>query len=69
MTREQASAIEAEIQRAAEDHLQARDASTAMSYYTDDVIAVSNNKLFPSYKRLAEDVRSYYEILKRVDYA
>ncbi len=68
-SKSQFSKIETEIKQAAIDHLNSKDASTALSHFTKDVIAVSNNKLFPSYDTLAEDVKVYYNILKEVNYA
>lgn len=61
--------IEAEIRHAATDHLNAKDADTALGHFTKDVLAVSNMKLFPSYEELAEDVKAYYNILREVDLA
>ena len=61
--------IKAEVKQAAIDHLNTKDAETALSHFADDVIAVSNDKLFPSFEALAEDVRAYYEILKEVNFA
>ncbi len=65
----QVAQIEAEVKQAAIDHLNTKDAETALSYYADEVIAVSNDKLFPSKEVLAEDVRAYYEILEEVNLA
>jgi ketosteroid isomerase-like protein len=61
--------INSEIKRAALDHLHAKDAKEALDHFTNDVVAVSNEKLFPSFQALAEDVKAYYEILKEVRYA
>jgi ketosteroid isomerase-like protein len=41
----------------------------AASHFTEDVIAVSNTKLFPSFEMLAADVKAYYNILKEVNLA
>lgn len=60
------SAVEVEVRRAAAVHLQARDAATALRHFTDDVIAVSNDRLF-SHDSLASDVREFYGILKEVN--
>jgi len=51
------------------EHLNAKDADTAMSRFTEDVTAMSNDKLFGSFEELAEDVRAYYNILKEVNLA
>lgn len=61
--------IEAEVRQAAIEHLNAKDATTALSHFTEDVIAVSNVQLFQSYEALAEDVKAYYDILKEVHLA
>lgn len=65
----QVSQIKAEVEQAAFEHLNAKDAETALSHFADDVIAVSNDRLFPSFESLAEDVRAYYEILEEVNLA
>jgi ketosteroid isomerase-like protein len=61
--------LKAEVEQAAIDHLNTKDADTALSHFTDDIIAVSNDKLFPSFEALAEDVRAYYAVLKEVNCA
>ena len=69
LTENQLIQIKAEIKQAAMDHLNAKDASEALSHFTEDIIAVSNDKLFPSFETLAEDVKAYYRILKEVNLA
>ena len=61
--------IRAEVERAATAHLHAKDAKTALSHCTDDVVAVSNTDLFPSRESLAVDIGEYYRSLKHVTYA
>ena len=61
--------IKAEVKQAAVDHLNAKDSATALSHYTENVIAVSNVKIFPTFEALAEDVKAYYNILKEVNLA
>lgn len=61
--------IKAEVEQAATTHLHAKDAETALSHFTDDVLAVSNGKLFPSRESLAADIGEYYKILKKVNHA
>jgi len=61
--------IKAEVKQAAIDHLNTTDAATAISHYTEDVIAISNDKLFPSLETLSEDIKAYYDILKEVNLA
>ncbi|MCK4560684.1 MAG: nuclear transport factor 2 family protein [Calditrichia bacterium] len=58
-----------EIKQAAIDHLNTNSAKEALSHFTNDIVAVSNDKFFTSYDSLAEDVNRYYEILKEVNYA
>ncbi|MFQ5825156.1 MAG: YybH family protein [bacterium] len=69
LSESQTAKIEAEVKQAAIDHLNAKDATTALSHFTENVIAVSNVKLFPSFEKLAEDVKAYYNILKEVNLA
>ena len=69
LSESQVAQIEAEIKQAAIDHLNTKDTDTALSHFADDIIAVSNDKLFPSLEKLSEDVRAYYKILKEVNLA
>jgi len=69
LSESQIAQIKAEVKQAAIDHLNTKDADTALSHLADDVIAVSNDKLFSSFEALAEDVRAYYEILEEVNLA
>jgi ketosteroid isomerase-like protein len=61
--------IIAEIKQAAIDHLNSKSAEEALSHFTKDIVAVSNEKLFSSYEALEKDVRDYYKILKKINYA
>ncbi len=65
----QISRIKEEIERLAEDHLKAGDAASALSHYSENVTAVSNQKIYSSFEALAVDIKSYYSILKKVDLA
>jgi ketosteroid isomerase-like protein len=69
LSESQVAQIEAEVKRAAVDHLNTKDVETALSHFTDDIIAVSNDQFFPSFEALVEDVRAYYEILEEVNFA
>jgi ketosteroid isomerase-like protein len=69
LSESQIAQIKAEVKQTAIDHLNTKDADTALSHFTEDIIAVSNDRLFPSFEALAEDVRAYYEILKEVNSA
>ena len=57
------------VEQAAIDHLNAKDATTVLNNYTKDVLAASNEQLYTSSERLAEDIKAYYSILKQVDFA
>ena len=61
--------IKAHIQQAAIDHLSSKTAEEALSHFTRDIVAVSNERLFSSYKELEQDVMEYYKILKKINYA
>ena len=61
--------LKAQIMQAATDHLHAKSALEALSHFTKDIVAVSNDKLFSSFEALAEDVTGFYEILKKVNLA
>ena len=69
LTMNQITRIKAEVEKAATQHLNAHDVNTALSHFTDDIIAVSNVNLFPSRESLAAEVREYYKILKKVNHA
>lgn len=60
--------IKKEIKKAAIDHLNCLTAEKALSHFTKDIIAVSNDRLFASYDELKKDVQDYYNILKKVNY-
>jgi ketosteroid isomerase-like protein len=69
LSENQLTRIKAEVKKAAIDHLNSKDAVVALSHYTEDVIAVSNTRLFPSYEMLAKEVKAYYRILKEINLA
>ena len=69
LSESQVAQIKSEVKQAAIDHLNTKDAETALSHFSEDIIAVSNDRLFPSFEVLAEDVRDYYAILKEVNEA
>lgn len=69
LSENQLARIKAEVKQAAIEHLHTKDADKALGHFTDDVIAVSNDRLFASYDALAEDVSAYYNILKEVHFA
>ena len=61
--------IIAEVQQAAEEHLNAEDAATALSYYAEDAVVASNGYLYPSFQEFAEHVREFYASLSTVNEA
>ena len=65
----QTAEIIAEVQQAAADHLNARDADTALGYYTKDATIVSNGYLYPSFQSFAEHVKAFYASLRKIDLA
>jgi len=65
----QIAQIKAEVKQAAIEHINAKDAATALSHYTEDATAVSNDTLYTSFEKLAEDIKAYYNILKDVNLA
>jgi ketosteroid isomerase-like protein len=69
LTESQVERIKAEVRQAADEHLHAKDAVTALSHYMDDVTAASNEKLYSSLEILAGDIKGYYRILKEVHLA
>ena len=58
-----------EIKQAAIDHLNSESADEALSHFTKDIVAVSNEMLFSTYDALEKDVRDYYKILKNINNA
>lgn len=62
-------AIKKEVELAANRHLNASDAKTSLSHFTDDVFAVSNIDMYPTLESLASDVKDYYAQLKKVNCA
>jgi ketosteroid isomerase-like protein len=61
--------IIAEIKQAAINHLNAKSSEESISHFTKDIVAVSNEMLFSTYDALEKDVRDYYKILKKINYA
>lgn len=61
--------IKNEIIQAANKHLHAKTAQEALSHFTKDLIAVSNDEVFYSFDDLEKDVDDYYKNLKKVNSA
>jgi ketosteroid isomerase-like protein len=69
LTSEQVRQIKAEVLEAASIHLQTTDLPTALSHFTDDIVAVSNQTIYPSLEALKDDISQYYKFLKSVNHA
>jgi ketosteroid isomerase-like protein len=61
--------IKKAIMQAALEHLNARDAETALRHYTSDAIVITNGHWFESSKAFEEDVRKFFRSLKEVKLA
>ncbi len=66
---EQRREIEAEVKQAALDHLNAKDAATALNHYTEDALVVSNGFLYPTFQSFSEHVETFYSSLNRINLA
>ena len=69
LTESRIAQIKAEVEQAAIEHLNAKDATTALSHYTEDAMAVSNDTLYPSFEKLSENIKAYYNILREINLA
>ena len=69
LTKLDEGAIENEIKKAAWDHLNARDADTALSHYKPGATVITNGIWFESFKSFEKDVRNFYMSLKEVKLA
>ena len=65
----QIAEIETEVKLAALSHLNAEDAVTALSNYTEDATIASNSCLYTSRQAFTEDIKAFYGSLKRIDLA
>ncbi len=59
--------IKGEIKKVVQDHLNAKDATTALSYYTDNATIASNGFLYPSFDLFADDIKSFYSSLSKIN--
>ncbi len=66
---EQRKEIEAEVKQAALDHLNAKDAVTALNHYMEEAVVISNGFLYPSFQTFAEHVETFYSSLSRINLA
>jgi ketosteroid isomerase-like protein len=69
LTDDENDEIQNAIKQAALDHLNARDAETALSHYTIDAIVITNGHWFESYKSFEKDVREFFSSLREVKLA
>ncbi len=63
------STIEEAVRQAALDHVNAKDAQTALSHYNRDATVVSNGIWFDSFDSFARDTYNFFESLKEVKLA
>ena len=69
LSSEAIAAIEADVRQAAMDHINAKDARTALGHYTPDAMVASLGFVYPSFDSLASDVKSFYSTIQTVDRA
>jgi uncharacterized protein (TIGR02246 family) len=69
LSESQLAQIKAEIKKTATEHLNSKDASTALSYYTKDAIIISNGSQYPSFESFAEEIKEFYSSLSKINLA
>ena len=69
LSTKQIAEIEIEVKQTALSHLNAKDATTALSNYTEDATIASNGFLYPSRQAFSEDIKAFYGSLDRIDLA
>jgi ketosteroid isomerase-like protein len=69
ISKKQIIEIESEIKSTAINHLNSKDAATALSYYTDDAILASNGYVYDSFEELTKMIEGYYDTLSTIDFA
>jgi len=69
LSESQIAQIKAEVKKAATEHLNSKDASTALSYYTKDAIIMSNGFLYSSFDSFAEEIKEFYSSLSKINLA
>jgi hypothetical protein len=65
----QASRIKAEIEKTALNHLNSKNAISALSHYTVDAKIMSNGILYSSFESFAADIKDFYSNLRSIDLA
>jgi hypothetical protein len=69
ISKKQIIEIESEIKNTAISHLNSKDAVTALSYYTDDAILVSNGYVYDSFEEFTKMIEGFYDNLSTIDFA
>jgi ketosteroid isomerase-like protein len=69
LTPRQMDYIKSAVTAAADAYLYAADAETVLDLYTADAWAVTNETVFPNRAALAEDIRTYFDQVLRIDEA
>lgn len=65
----QCAAIEEAVKEAAWQHLKSKDAAAALSSYEADAILASDGSLYGSFEQFAEDTRTFFDTLSRIELA
>ncbi len=60
------AAIEAAVKETASNHLNSRDATTALGYYEPDATVASNGCLYPSFAAFAAEIEEFYAELREI---
>jgi len=61
--------IESEIKSTAINHLNSKDAATALSYYTNDAIIACNGYVYDSFEEYTKMIEGFYDALNAIDSA
>ena len=69
LSESQIAQIKAEVKKTATEHLNSKDASAALSYYTKDAIIMSNGSQYPSFESFAEEIKEFYSSLSKINLA
>jgi ketosteroid isomerase-like protein len=69
ISKKQVIEIESDIKNTAISHLNSKDAVTALSYYTDDAILVSNGYVYDSFEEFTKMIEGFYGNLSTIDFA
>ena len=69
ISKKQIIEIESEIKSTAINHLNSKDAATALSYYTDDVIIACNGYVYDSFEEFTKMIEGFYDALSTIELA